>query len=104
MSNHTATAAPAYIARDTYTGRYTTNNLRPGYSVSSFTAAELAAFATEGVLWESFGTPRGSRREHFARTRYVADSDGNLHCYSADGHKVIVHPADRVLRIVAKVA
>lgn len=98
------TTAPAYIAPDTYTGRYTVSNLKPGYQPDAFTAAELATLATEGVLWESFGTPHGFRREHFARTRYVADSDGNLHCYASDGHKVIVHPADRKLRIVTKVA
>jgi hypothetical protein len=93
-----ATDAPLYIDRDTYTGRHTVinpKNLRP----EAWTAAELAAHAPTGVIWESFGNV-SARREGFCRTRYVADADGNLHCYASDGHKVIIHPARRTLRIL----
>lgn len=93
------TEAPNYIAKDTYTGRHTVWNpktLRP----EAWKAVELAQFAPEGIFWYSFGHVNG--REGFGRTRYVADSDGNLHCYDSNGRKVIVHPAGRSLRILVK--
>lgn len=97
-------AAPAYIAPDTYKGRWTIalgpNRRAAGYFAVHMTAAEIAAEAAQGVLWDSFGTPRGRRYEHFGRTRYVADSEGNLHCYNADGPKSSVYPADRVIRVL----
>ena len=31
----------------------------------------------------------------FARTRFIADSEGDLHGYDSNGRKVIIHPADR---------
>lgn len=95
----TRTDAPSYIDRDTYTGRYSIfspKTLRP----APWKAAELAALAPTGIIWESFGHVSG--REGFGRSRYVADADGNLHCYDSDGRKVIIHPAGRILRILVK--
>lgn len=100
------TTAPDFIAPDTYQGNWTTSAhvLRPGFHPVALTAGDLAAEAPTGVLWESFGTPRGMRHEKFARTRYVADTAGNLHCYDRDGRKVIIHPADRVRRVLRRFA
>lgn len=89
-----------YIAKDTYTGKWaiTLNNKK--HRVSVFTARQIAAFAGEGegAVFESFGYVGG--RESFGRTRYVADAEGNLHCYDSDGVRKIIHPADRKLRIL----
>ncbi|WP_053207974.1 hypothetical protein [Jiangella muralis] len=97
------TAAPNYIARDTYTGRHTIDGVPAGHKVFAFRAGEIAAEATEGVIWESFGIPRGSRREHLKRSRYVADAAGNLHVFNSDGGKTLIHPADRVIRVLRRV-
>lgn len=91
--------AADYITKDTYTGRHTTA-LRKGFRVTVWTARELAELAPEGVIFESFGTVGGI--EKFGRSRYQADSDGNLHLYDSDGAKKIVHPASRKLRIITK--
>jgi hypothetical protein len=93
------TTAPQYTTRDTYAGRWYTT-AKAGQGAATWTAAELAAHAAEGVVWESIGTPLGATREHFCRGRYVADAAGNLHMFSASGSKVLVHPADRALRIL----
>jgi hypothetical protein len=99
MTQTSATTAPDYTAPDTYAGRWTRRGVPAGMRVGVFTAAELAALAPEGVMWESFGHASG--RECFGRTRYVADGAGNLHTYAADGHKVLIHPAGRPLRVLA---
>lgn len=91
--------APEYIAPDTYTGRHTTAMLK-GHRATVWAASELAALAPEGVIFESFGSVHG--REMFARTRYVADASGNLHCYDSDGAWKITHPATRKLRIITR--
>ena len=100
MTNTTQTEAPDFIARDTYAGRHTVLR-HPGTVRSAvFTAAELAAMAPSGILWEAFGRVQGC--EGFGRTRYVADAEGNLHCYDSDGAKKIVHPAGRRIRVLTK--
>lgn len=88
---------PAYIARDSYSGRHAV--LRRKAKAASFKAAEIAAFAPTGVIWESFGHPFPGR-EGFGRSRYVAAPNGDLHIYASDGHLVIVHPAERVIRVL----
>lgn len=86
------------ITPDTYQGRYTTS--ARNFRITVWTAGELAALAAEGVIFESFGLVHG--REMFARTRYQADSEGNLHLYNSEGAKTIIHPASRKLRILTK--
>lgn len=93
----TKTEAPEFIARDTYADRHTV--LRSNAKAASFTAAELAAFAPEGIIWESFGYPFPGR-EGFSRSRYVASPEGDLHIYDSDGAKKIVHPAGRSIRVL----
>lgn len=96
------TAAPAkFIAPDTYTGTYTRRGIPAGFRVAHGTAAEIAAAMPTGVMWVSFGHLRCGR-EGFGRTRFVADSTGALHCYASNGNRVIIHPADRELRFLAK--
>lgn len=95
----TSTEAPEFIAPDTYAGRYSIHRPVAKVKASSFTAAELAAFAPTGVIWESFGATFPGR-ESFGRSRYVASANGDLHIYAADGHKVIVHPANRMVRVL----
>ncbi len=98
MTNTAITAdAPLYIARDTYAGRHAV--LRRNARAASFTAAEIAALAPTGIIWESFGYPFPGR-EGFGRSRYVAAPNGDLHIYAGDGHKVIVHPAARSIRVL----
>lgn len=97
----TATTAPAYIAPDTYTGRWT----RQGNKIRSdvFTAAELAAMVAPDatlVVWEYFGTVRGLASYH--RTRFVAQADGSLVGYSASGACTIIHPAGRRIRVMTR--
>lgn len=89
-----------YIAKDIYTGKQTIRFNRTKHKVGMFTAREIAGFAAEGVVFDSFGHVGGS--ECFGRTRYVADAEGNLHCYDSDGVRKIIHPADRKLRILVK--
>jgi hypothetical protein len=95
----TRRTAPEYIDRDTYEGKWTRSGIPAGMRVSEFTAAELAELAPEGVLWTSFGHLSG--REQFGRSRYVAAA-GNLHVYDQAGRKIIVHPAARTLRVLAR--
>jgi hypothetical protein len=100
MTTQTAvTEAPAYIARDEYAGRHAIHRPVAKVRAASFTAAELAAHAPTGVIWESFGATFPGR-ESFGRNRYVADAAGNLHMYDSDGAKVIIHPADRSIRVL----
>lgn len=93
--------APEYIAADEYKGLWTATRFGEGYRGVSMRAGTLAAESSEGVLWEGHPTPKGSKAdEMFGRSRYVADEKGNLHIYASDGHKVIIHPADRVIRVL----
>jgi hypothetical protein len=93
------TAAPEYIAADTYTGKHVTT-MRKGFRATTWLARELAELAPEGAVFESFGHVFG--REQFGRTRYIADADGNLYLYDGDGALKGIHPADRKLRILTK--
>jgi hypothetical protein len=94
----TETAAPAYIALDDYKGRWTVCKRTP--RAASFQAREIAELVgREGVIWESFGHPFPGT-EGFGRSRYVADSTGALHIYNSEGGKVLVHPADRWIRVL----
>lgn len=94
-------AAPEYIAEDTYTGKHGATGTRKGLRVATWLAGELAGLSAEGVIFESAGHTRGGQ-ELFGRTRYLADVDGNLHCYDSDGAKKIIHPAGRALRILVR--
>jgi hypothetical protein len=96
------TAAPAFIARDTYTGHWTCTGVPIGRQVGTFTASELATMlGADGpfIVWEFSGNTRG-RGPLFTRSRYVADAEGNLHGYDSNGRKVIVHPAGRAVRVL----
>lgn len=94
-----ATDAPTYIARDTHAGRHAIHLPTAKVRADAYTAAELAALAPTGVIWESFGATFPGR-ESFGRSRYVADADGNLHLYNSDGAKVLIHPAARAIRVL----
>lgn len=90
-----------FITADTHTGRHTLRSNKVRSDV--FTAQELAAMATPGtplVLWEYHGTVRGVNL--FGRTRFMAQEDGALVGYSADGSCVIIHPAARRIRVMTK--
>lgn len=91
--------AATFIAPDTYTGKHTTFFNPKAHRVARYNASELIAFGREGSFFESMGRMRNGK-ELFTRTRYVADDAGNLHCYAANGSRTIIHPADRVLRIL----
>jgi hypothetical protein len=97
-----ATEAPAYIAADDFTGKHmvTITGPRKGMKIAKVTARWIAANATEGVFFDSFGHGHGFKGEGFARNRYVATANGDLHCYDSEGAKKIVHPAERVIRIL----
>ena len=97
----TSNEAPDYIARDTYVGRYSIHRPVAKVKADAYTAAELAALAPAGVIWESFGATFPGR-ESFGRRRYVADSAGNLHLYDSNGAKVLVHPAARRIRVLTR--
>ncbi len=104
MPKLTGTEMPGYIAADTYTGTYSRGQGK--FRADTFTAAELAEMlGGEGepfVVWVSFGHVNG--QERFGRDRFIADAEGNLHLYSSDGHRVLVHGAERPLRILTKPA
>lgn len=91
-----ATTHPAYIAKDTYTGKHSVTRLNPKTSV--YTAGELAAMASESAVFTYSGTVGG--RSLFVRNRYVADADGNLYCYDSEGAWKGTHPAARRLRVL----
>ena len=103
MNTTKQTTAPApFLARirDEAPARRSQITCRPGANRSDvYTAGDLADLIGDGVVWEFSGHVRGGR-ELWSRTRFVADAEGALHCYAANGQKVIVHPADRQLRIL----
>ncbi len=100
MGMTTERTAPDHISPDTYEGRWIRSGVPVGMRASEFTAGELAELSPRGVLWDSFGHVNG--REQFGRSRYIADGAGNLHVYDQGGRKIIVHPAARTLRILAR--
>lgn len=97
-----ATEAPTYITADDFTGRHTItiNGPRKGLRIAKVTARWIAANASEGAIFTSFGHSYGYKGEGFSRSRYVATANGDLHCYDSEGARKIIHPADRVLRIL----
>lgn len=97
----TTTEAPRYIARDTYTGKLAIHRPVAKVKAASFAAAELAAMAPAGVIWESFGTAFPGR-ESFGRSRYVAAPNGDLHIYNSAGLLTLIHPASRRIRVLTK--
>ena len=101
MNPMTQIEAPKFIARDTYNGRHSIHRPVAKVKAGSFLAREIAAMASDGVIWESFGATF-SGRESFGRSRYVADAAGNLYIYNSEGALVIIHPADRKIRLLTK--
>jgi hypothetical protein len=95
----TEPGAPAFIARDTHASCHSIHRPVAKVKAASFTAAELAALAPAGIIWQSFGATFPGR-ESFGRNRYVADAEGNLHVYDSEGAKVIIHPAARSIRVL----
>ena len=93
------TEAPTFIARDTHEGRHSIHRKNSAVKAATFTAAEIAALAPTGILWASFGATFPGR-ESFGRSRYIATPNGDLHLYDSNGRKVIVHPADRKIRVL----
>lgn len=90
---------PLFTTPDTYTGHWTREGIPAHLGAASHLARDIAATATTGIIWESAGH-MASGRELFCRSRYIATSDGSLHMYTSSGRKVIVHPADRPVRIL----
>jgi len=97
----TTNEAPKYIARDTYAGRHSIHRPNAKVKAGMFEAREIADMDSEGVIWESFGATFPGR-ESFGRSRYVADGEGNLHIYDSEGALVIIHPADRKIRLLTR--
>lgn len=100
-----ATATPArYIAKSEHQGSWV-KSATSGYRIDEFTAGELAQMAPaetgEINLWEASGSRQGGI-QFFYRTRFVAQADGSIADYASDGHLVIIHPADRKIRIRTK--
>lgn len=98
----TATApaeAPTYIARDTHAGRHSIHPRTGARRSDVYTAAELAALAPTGILWE-FISGVFPGRDSFNRVRYVADAAGNLHIYDSEGARKLIHPAARAIRVL----
>lgn len=100
----TDTTAPArYIAKSQHKGDWVKVAMPGTYRIDTFTARELTDMSIprvatgEFVLWEAGGTRQGD--QFFYRTRYVPQADGSLAVYASDGHLVIIHPADRKIRI-----
>jgi hypothetical protein len=99
----TSTATIArYIVPSTATGKATrrSNALRSDV----FTAAELAeAFGVGTVreVWEFSGHTHDGVAL-YCRTRFVGQEDGALAGYDATGRLLIVHPAERQIRIVTQ--
>lgn len=92
-------SAPAWIGKDTHQGPWS-RTVRPPYRLERWPAGDIATtVGREGIFWSWYTS---HPVERVARNRYVADDDGNLHCYDSDGRKVIVHPADRVLWILVR--
>ncbi len=91
---------PLWIHRDDHTGRWMREGIPAGQRISGVTAAELAAMGLDTV-WEYSGRAR-SGRALFHRTRIVAAEDGSLGCYDSAGALVLVHPADRVVRVLCR--
>lgn len=97
----TRTAPARYIEADTYAGRWTrrSNTVRSDV----FTARELATTYGTGkefVAWTFYGHVGGPAL--YARDRFIGQEDGSLAGYAADGHLVIIHPADREIRIATR--
>lgn len=99
--SETATAAPKFIAADTYSGRWTVTR-KDATQLGCRTAGWLAEQIGEGntaVVWEFFGHTR-TERLLFGRTRFVAVG-GQLYGYDSDGALKIIHPADRNVRFLS---
>jgi hypothetical protein len=106
MTNSTATrTSPDYLARDTYEGRWTRVGLAAGQRSDLFYARELAAMlgqdGQEFTVWEASGHVRAGQ-PLFVRTRFVANADGSLTGYNAEGGVSVVHPADRVVGVLTR--
>ena len=102
----THTTAPEYTDRDTYTGRWrvTKSPRNAAYGIGSASARDLAdtyGAGTPFIIWEYAGNLHNGLRL-FARTRFIADSEGDLHGYDSNGRKVIIHPADRKVRFLTR--
>ena len=100
------TAPATYIAKSEHRGTWV-KTLASGYRIDAFTAREIAEMdlprgATGEInLWEASASRTGGV-QFFYRTRFVAQADGSLAAYASDGHLVIIHPADRKIRIRTK--
>jgi hypothetical protein len=106
MTTSTATrTSPNYIARDTYEGRWSRVGLPQGHRSDLFYARELAemlgATGEPFIVWEASGHVRAGK-PLFVRTRFVANADGSLTGYNAEGGISVVHPADRVVGVLTK--
>lgn len=100
------TAPARYIAKSEHKGAWV-KTLASGYRIDTFTAREIAEMglprgATGEInLWEAASSRQGGV-QFFYRVRFIAQEDGSLAAYASGGLLVIVHPADRKIRIRTK--
>lgn len=102
----TNTTAPEYTDRDTYTGKWrvTKSPRNAAYGIGSASARDLAdtyGAGTPFIIWEYVGNLHNGL-QLFVRTRFIADSEGDLHGYDSNGRKVIIHPADRKVWLLTR--
>lgn len=103
-STATAAAAPAYIARTDYAGRWQIAKAAPkiGYcpagKLHELVGAEVGE---EYSIWEYSGQTRDGRHL-FTRERCITGTDGRVYEYDAFGGLVLIHPADRRIRFYSK--
>lgn len=98
MTN-TASAPIPFIEKDTYAGRYVVRTA--GKRSDVFTARELVEMFGAGkvaVLWEV--NKLDASMAH--RNRWIGQADGSMAGFNSDGVCVIIHPADRRIRVITK--
>ena len=91
--------APNYIPADDYKGRTAVYNVNSDV----FTAKELAEFIGAGntaPLFVYYGHLRNGKKL-FARDRFYSDGE-KLYGYDSTGQLMIIHPAERKIRIHTK--
>ena len=94
---------PTFIGRTAYSGRWQRTGVPANLSVASVRASKLSSLAggDEIAIWEFSGHLRNGK-PLFCRTRVRAGADGNLLGFDSNGQRTIIHPADRVIKILVQ--
>lgn len=87
-----------YLAPDAHTGRHSLRSNKVRSDV--FSARELAEMTQgeERIFWEFSGHVNGVAL--YVRIRFVGQQDGRLVGYSSEGTRIVIHPADRKVRVI----